>query len=866
MLAAMDGRLTLVSAPAGFGKTDLLTGFAERCQRPLGWVSLSAADSDPVIFFSSLKTALLAVYPESGQALSSVLPITPPLAADALAAAWMSDIAAIPHPFVLILDDLHLVNDEGILTSLAALFEQSLPHMHLVVATRVDPPFPLARLRAHGQLTELRIVDLRFSLEETRAFLSKRMRMNLSSSQIAALHARTEGWVAGLQLAGIALQSVPAAAVDEFITSFTGSHRFIMDYLTDEVLRLQPDWIEQFLLKTAILDRITAPLCSALLTGEPENQRDNAQETLELLERLNLFLLPLDTERRWYRYHPLFADLLRHRLSQRSADQMPILHQRASEWFARLADENGNSHAIDSALSHAQSARNLILLVQTLDHFAEILWQQGAYFRLIYWIDQIPDHLRSQYPKLSILLAWIQFSSGRLPQAVQTLAEIEQALQALSFPEEVHGKAAVIRAHIAVFSGRHADAVQAATQALEQLPASAAAWRTSAATLLGDASGVSGNTAAARSAYSLAVSASRPEQHPYLSLNAGLKLAMLTAQAAEMDTALRLAEEQLELAARTGLSQSALAGTLLAVKGQILWERQASSDARRMVEEGVQISEQGGHIGLRGWSTLALARMLLSAGDLDDLENLLERFKSLTAAAQVPPWIVSPMEGTQALLWLARSELERVRPWIEGRGLRLDDERMAARAYEYWAYARFLLVDGQFEDAGQLLDRLLENAAQQNNLVFQIQLLLAKARLALAGGDRPRALQLLERALQSGAPRGFVQLYLEEGPALRPLLEDEYIRHAFPDFSARLLQSMDMVQRPAADGELVEALSPREMEVLQRIAQGYRNADIASDLVISHNTVLFHTKNIFSKLNVNNRTQAIARARELRLI
>jgi LuxR family transcriptional regulator, maltose regulon positive regulatory protein len=317
MLAAVDGRLTLVSAPAGFGKTDLLTGFAERCQRPLGWVSLSTADSDPVIFFSSLKTALLAVHPESGQALSSVLPISPPLAADALAAALLSDIAAIPFPFVLILDDLHLVNDEGILTSLAALFEQSLPHMHLVVATRVDPPFPLARLRAHGQLTEIRIVDLRFSLEETRAFLSKRMGMNLSSSQIAALHARTEGWVAGLQLAGIALQSIPAAAVDEFITSFTGSHRFIMDYLTDEVLRLQPDWIEQFLLKTAILDRITAPLCSAVLTGEPEYPGNNAQETLEKLERLNLFLLPLDTERRWYRYHPLFADLLRHRLSQR---------------------------------------------------------------------------------------------------------------------------------------------------------------------------------------------------------------------------------------------------------------------------------------------------------------------------------------------------------------------------------------------------------------------------------------------------------------------------------------------------------------------------------------------------------------------
>jgi LuxR family transcriptional regulator, maltose regulon positive regulatory protein len=866
MLAAVDGRLTLVSAPAGFGKTDLLAGFAERCPRPLGWVSLSKADSDPVIFFSSLKTALLAAHPESGQALSSVLPISPPLAADALVAALMSDIAAIPFSFVLILDDLHLVNDEGILTSLAALFERPVPNMHLVVATRVDPPFPLARLRAHGQLTEIRIVDLRFSLEETHAFLSKRMGMNLSSRQIAALHARTEGWVAGLQLAGIALQSIPAAAVDEFITSFTGSHRFIMDYLTDEVLRLQPDWIEQFLLKTAILDRITAPLCSALLSGEPEYPGNNAQETLEQLERLNLFLLPLDTERRWYRYHPLFADLLRHRLSQRNADKLPILHQRASEWFARLANENGDSRAIDSALSHAQSAKNLTLLVHTLDHFAEILWQQGAYFRLTYWIDQIPDHLRSQHPKLSILLAWIQFSSGRLPQAVQTLTEIEQALQASSFPVEVHGKAAVIRAHIAVFSGRPADAVQAATQALEQLPASSAAWRTSAATLLGDASSVAGNTTAARSAYSLAVSASRPEQHPYLSLNAGLKLAMLAAQAAEMDTALRITEEQLELAARTGMGKSALAGTLLAVKGHILWERQASPDARGMVEEGVQISEQGGHIGLRGWSTLALARMLLSEGDLDALENLLERFKNLTAAAQVPPWIVSPMEGTQALLWLARGELERVRPWVEGRGLRLDDERIAARAYEYWAYARFLLVSGQFEDAGRLLDHLLDHAAQQNNLVSQIQLLLVKARLALTGGDSQRALELLQRALQSGAPRGFIQLYLEEGPALRPLLEDDYIRHAFPDFSARLLQALDAVRRPAAHGELVEVLSPREMEVLQRIAQGYRNVDIASDLVISQNTVLFHTKNIFSKLNVNNRTQAIARARELKLI
>jgi LuxR family transcriptional regulator, maltose regulon positive regulatory protein len=856
-------KLSLISAPAGFGKTDLLAGFAARCQRPLAWISLTSAENDPVRFFSSLHNAVRSIHTESGQTLGSALQATPPLPVEALLTTFTNDIDRIPFPFVLILDDLHLVNDNRIHNSLAALLAGAHPHLHLVIGTRVDPPLPLARLRAHGELVEIRAADLRFTAEEANVFFSGRMDIELSISQIAALQARTEGWIAGLQLAGVALQSVPEEAVDYFIAGFTGSHRYIMDYLTDEVLRLQPDWIENFLLQTSILDRLSAPLCDALMEDEGM-PRVNSQQMLEAIERLNLFLLPLDAERRWYRYHQLFADLLRHRLGQRDPQRLRVLHRRASNWFSQYAHENSQSRAVESALSHAQSTGDMQFVAQVLDRFSELLWQRGEYIRLGFWIEQLTSDLRGAYPRLGILLSWMQFASGRLPLAAETLADVQRHLSAGTYSPDLQGKASVVQAYLAIFSGNPPAAIGAAQQALELLPPGPSAWRTSAATALGDAYALSAEQAAARQAYRQAIDSSQPEQHPYLALNASVKLVMLLRQAGELDAALEMADRQIELAGRTGMARSALAGTLLAVKGEILCERQVGEEARQLSEQGVRICEQGGHIGLLGWSTLYYARVLLSTGDLDELERQLASFKNLGMTAQIPPWIVSPIEAMYGLLWVKRGEYERAAAWVEERGLGPNDAAFQTRSFEYLVLADYLLEIENYEAAIPLLERMIQAASPQSSPTLLLQALLILVRHETKKGDQEAGVNALTQALKIAAPGNFIQTFIDAGPQMIPWLQDERIRRSFPDYSRRLLSAFDQAYPEAH--ELIDPLSTRELEVLKRIAQGDRNADIASALVISQNTVLFHTKNIFAKLNVNSRTQAVDRARQLGLI
>jgi LuxR family transcriptional regulator, maltose regulon positive regulatory protein len=856
-------KLSLISAPAGFGKTDLLVSFAARCQRPLAWISLTTADNDPVRFFSSLHAALQTIHTESGQILGSALQASPPLPVEALLTALTNDIASVPSPFVLILDDLHLVNDDRIHKSLIALLTGTFQHLHMVVGTRVDPPFPLARLRAHGELVEIRAADLRFTVEEAAAFFVRRTGLELSRSQIAVLQARTEGWIAGLQLASVAMQSVPNEAVDTFIAGFTGSHRYIMDYLTDEVLRLQPDWIEDFLLKTSILDHLSAPLCNALLADE-DMQPVDSQQMLETIESLNLFLLPLDAERRWYRYHQLFADLLRHRLAQRDPQKMRVLHRRASGWFSQDADANNQSRSVESALLHAQSTGDMQLVAQLLDRFSELLWQRGEYIRLGFWIEQLTNDLRAGYPRLGILLSWMQFASGRLPLAVETLAGVQRNLAEGTHPPDLQGKASVVQAYLAVFSGNASGAIGAAQQALELLPFGPSAWRTSAATAMGDAYALSADPDSARQAYRQAIDSSQPEQHPYLALNASVKLVMLLRQAGELAAALEMADRQIALAGHTGMAKSALAGTLLAVKGEILCERQAYEEARQLSEQGVRLCEQGGHIGLLGWSTLYYARVLLSTGDLDGLERLLDSFINLGFTTQIPPWIVSPIEAMHGLLWIRRGEYERVVAWIEDRGLKPDDAAVHTRPLEYLVLAEYLLETGKNEAAAQLLERVIQAGSVQRSVTLLIQALLILVRHTSHQEDQQSGVNALTQALKLAAPGNFIQTFIDAGPQIIPWLQDERIRTSFPDYSRRLLIAFDRAYPEA--NELIDPLSARELEVLKHIARGDRNADIASALVISQNTVLFHTKNIYGKLNVNNRTQAIARARQLGLI
>ena len=556
--------------------------------------------------------------------------------------------------------------------------------MHLVIATREDPQLPLARLRAHGQLTELRATDLRFTSSEAAEFLNQVMGLDLAAEDITALETRTEGWIAGLQLAAISMQGHKDIA--SFIKSFSGSHHFILDYLIEEVLEQQSESIRTFLLQTAILDRLCGPLCHAVMYGEgavgdnlpqskirnPKSEIANGQATLEMLEHANLFIIPLDEERRWYRYHHLFADLLRQRLRQKQPDWAPTLHHRASEWF----EQNGFA---DEAVVHALRAEDFKRAADLIEEQAEAIWGRGEHAKLWGWLQVLPADQVSARPRLCIFRAWVLFANGQQQAAEQSLQLAERALDSTptgavkacpgdsdQLPDlnkmTLQGRVAAIRAFIASFRGDAPEIIQYARRALEYLPEQDSVWRSSAAIVLGDAHSFNGDMATAYQARLEALQASKTAGNLYLILIASLKLAITLRQRGQLQRVVEICQQQSQLATECGLSQTAMAGSLFAVWGEILGEWNDPDRAINYVKKGVDLSEQGRDVAALGWSYLCLVRVQFARGELGDAEKIIHKMEKIGRGSDVPPWITNLMAAWQVRIWLAQGKLEAASP------------------------------------------------------------------------------------------------------------------------------------------------------------------------------------------------------------
>ncbi|MGD2078789.1 MAG: helix-turn-helix transcriptional regulator, partial [Chloroflexota bacterium] len=681
-------KLTLISAPAGFGKTTLVAEWLERKagnggmedEGDLAWLSLDEGDNDLVRFLMYVVTALNQAggeEPAVGKGALEMLRSSRSAPPIDILVSLINDVAGMPERIVLVLDDYHIIDSQPIDEALTFLLEHMPPNMHLIIATREDPNLPLARLRALGQLTELRASALRFSSSEAADFLNSAMGMDLSPAEVDALESRTEGWIAGLQLAALALQGQRVARKGEdpaaFITDFSGGHRFVLDYLLEEVIEQQTPEIERFLLQTAVLDRLNGSLCDAL-TGQ-----ENGRQTLQWLERTNLFITGLDQERNWYRYHHLFADLLRKRLVQRHPDWAATLNQQASDWCKQndLASE---------AIEYALRAEDYGRAAQVLEGQLEARWGKGTHGQLRRWLDALPEEELSIRPMLAIFQARYQCNRGQLDEAERTLAAVDRALglrtdeASQGQPEEqsppidselakLQARALATRALLGSYQGDVPSIIRYASRALALHPQDDLTWRSVTALTLGNAHGFKGDMTAAYEARFKGLQSCQEAGDSYFILIAFLEVAITLREQGRLRETIDICRQQFQFAAESGLGQTTAVGWLLGIWGETLAEMGDLDGAIERVEEGFALTRHGTDLQMLGWSVMCLIRTLYTRGEFAKADGLFRQMENRGGESQMPPWITSQMAIWRARIWLAQGNVDAASLWAEARWL-----------------------------------------------------------------------------------------------------------------------------------------------------------------------------------------------------
>jgi LuxR family maltose regulon positive regulatory protein len=810
----------------------------------------------------------------------------------------INEITTVPNDLVLVLDDYHVIEAQPIHEALIFLLDHLPPQMHLVIASRTDPPLPLSRLRTRGQLTELRTADLRFTLNEATTLLNQVMGLKLTVEDVAALEIRTEGWVAGLQLAALAMQSpqgslAPQRQTPEHVTSFiaslSGSHRYILDYLVEEVLYQQPPDVQGFLLQTAILDRLTAPLCDAV-TG-----RSDSQAMLEHLDAANLFVVPLDDARRWYRYHRLFADLLRSRLSQTQPDQVSTLHHQASNWY----EQRG---LIAEAVSHALAANDVERVARLVEGNALAMLDHGELTTLVGWLDTLPDDVVRARPWLCVAHAWALAYAGQLDavesllqDAEKTMGEVAQHVGGL----RVTGHIAAIRAYAAVLGGNSSHAVELARKALDCLPAGDLTARSFAATQLAYALRASGDLKAATQAMSEASRISQAVGNSHVAIMALCYLAGLQGTQGQLGQAAATYRVALQLAdecVRQNGRQLPVAGYVYTRMSMILLEWNDLEAATHYAATGLELCQQWGWTELLVDSYVFLARVLQAVGDTEGALHAIQRARQ--AARDVSAWYVAEVEICEVRIRLAQGDVAAAFRWAQTSGLSAGDEFGFQDGFRYRTLARILIAQAsspgadrsdKVEKALGLLTRLLEVEESAGAMLYVVEILVLQALALQAQGEGDRALTTLARALTLAEPEGYVRTFIDEGMPMDALLRQAVargvVRGTTVEYAGQLLAASKREMQPPhrrrettaipgpassdplqRSGPPIEPLSQRELEVLHLLAAGLSNREIAQTLFIVVGTVKNHLKNIYRKLDVHNRTDAVARARDLGLL
>jgi len=814
-------KLSLISAPAGFGKTTLVSEWLAGCERAAAWLSLDEGENDPTRFLTYLVAALQTIAANVGEGVSGVLQSPQPQPPEEILMALLNDLTTIQDQFVLVLDDYHVIDAKPIDQALTYLVEHLPPHMHLVITTREDPHLPLARLRARGHLTELRTADLRFTPSEAATFLTQVMGLSLSAQDIAALERHTEGWIAGLQLAAISMQGHEDAT--SFIRSFTGSHRFVLDYLVEEVLGQQSERVQRFLLCTSILDRMSGPLCDAVLL-DPSIP---GQATLEYLEHANLFIIPLDNERRWYRYHHLFADLLRLRLHQSIASppteaqsQVNELHLRASLWY----EDHGLSL---EAFHHAAAAHDVERAARLVEGEGMPQHFRGAVTPVLHWLESLPKAALDARPSLWVMYASALTMTGFLAGVEEKLQAAEAAMQGTEpddTTKDVVGQIAAIRAMLAVPANQLETIIAQSNRALEYLHPSNLASRTSTLWTLGFASFLQGDRAAARQAYTEAISLSQAADN--IILNIGATIGLGTIQ--EADTQLYLAAETyrrvLHLAGDLPKPPACEAHLGLA---RLCYEWNDLDAALSHGQLSVHLARQLENTDKCIAGEVVLARLKLVQGDISGAAALLAEVGQ-SARQHNLVYRIPEVAAAQVLTFLRQGSLSAAAHLAQTHGLPLSQARVHLAQGDPFATLAALSPWREQVDAQGWQDE-------------RLKVMVLQAVALQAHGEKDKAVQALCDALVLAEPGGFISLFVDEGRPMAHLLSEAEALGMVPDYLGKLLAVFEAEEQnseatsylPTPDQPLIEPLSRREVEVLQLIAQGLSNRKIPAALLLS---------------------------------
>jgi LuxR family transcriptional regulator, maltose regulon positive regulatory protein len=876
--------LTLIAAPAGSGKTTLAGAWIAQIDRPVAWLSLDEDDNDPTRFLTYFIAALQTLWPNMGETALPLLHSPQPPPPKSILTLLLNDLNTLSTPYLLVLDDYHVIDTSPIHEALAWLIDRRPRQMHLVITSRTDPPLPLARWRARGHLTELRAADLRFTPDESARFLNETMSLRLSADDIAALEARTEGWIAGLQLAALSLQGHDD--VGGFIRAFSGSHAFIVDYLVDEVLRWQTETIQHFLLHTAILDRLTAPLCDAVL-GNSESSMPHAaaQALLEQIERANLFLIPLDDERRWYRYHQLFAEVLRHRLQQARPDHWLELHRRAGEWYAHQG-------MLREAITHALAARDFKRAAQWITQTFFALWVQGELATLLNWIKASPEEELRAHPQGNIGYAWALAFAGQAEAAEARLQLAEEALRASPTAaraalDDLWGQVIALRARLAARRGDWQMAIDLAQTALARLSPASVGFRGEAyysralAYLLKGALPEAGRASAEASAFGWATG------NYLLAVNSERNAALAHAAQGHLRAAAETYQQMLAQALAHADRLLPAVGIAHVGQAEICYQWNDLDAAARHVQTGLALGRAGGLADILFSGSMILAQLRVAQGQGEAALESLRQAERL-AAHMGAPQAMHHVHALAALIQLQLGRHAAAALWAQTYRDSGVDRAAYAHEVESLVLARVWIAQGNVAEAATLLAHLLPAAEAAERMGSVIELLALQA--LVVHGDPAGAFAALARALTLAEPEGYVRVFVDAGEVMREVLSawrSEMARRGSAEVSSRVLAYADKLLEAFAKGRkardlrladavpapslkpqasrLVEPLSDREREVLRLVADGLSDRAISDHLVLAIGTVKKHLNNIYGKLGVHTRTQALARASALNL-
>ncbi len=897
---ATDAPLTLVSAPAGFGKSTLVAAWIAEYGRPSAWVSLDQRDRAPASFWSYVLTALDRAVPGSAAGAltlwqSGRAPIETALAG------LVNELSVHDGEVVLVLDDYHLADGPDVATGMTFLLEHLPPQLHLVLSTRADPALPLSRLRARGELVEVRATDLRFDADEAAAYLNDLNDLGLSKEAVAALEARTEGWVAALQLAALSLRD--RADPSTFVADFTGDDRYVVDYLVDEVLDRQPEPVRRFLLDTSILGRLTAPLCDAVQNGatpaaDTANRTEPAgtgRAMLDLLDRQNLFLIALDDRRRWYRYHHLFTDVLHAYLTLERPDEIPDLHRRASRWYADHGD-------IEEAVRHALSAGDSDTAADLVELALPELRRERRERLLRRWVDEFPEQALCNRPVLAIGLVGGLMANNEFDDIDRRLRQVEAMLAGppadlvaadQAALARVPAETEMYRAALALVSGDPAATIARAKRAAAVTTGDDDLTRASTSALTGLASWARGDIVTAHDDYVRSAAALARLGHIADALGSTLAIADMELALGRLRAADRTLEGGLRLADRHRPDDATpMRGTadMLVAQARAAWHRNDVAAAAALLRRADDLGESASLPQNPYRWRVAMARLRAAERDWPTALELLDEAERVYVGDFSPP--VHPIHASRARVLTAAGDLVAAADWARRYRVSADDDLTYLREYEHVTLARLLLAQSratqsaaELREATRLLDRLLAAAegGSRAGTVIEVEALRASAHQA--AGEPQEALRALEHAIDLAEPEDWTRFIVDAAPALGDVLGQLAARrpgssciHALLTAHRKVLAPTPMVEIPAAAAPaataqasaapqtLLDPLSDRELEVLRLLASDLDGPAIARHLIVSLNTVRTHTKRIYTKLGVNNRRAAVSRAHQLGLL